>query len=228
MFSAKDKRKLRALQQDGYLSSDNPLSKGVLRAVHAADSDPRPEWLDAFLTMDTDGDGTESERLHHIIPEEDTTTMPLYEMLGRKDPERREATKRILACWLRRGLGARVKDIAAEVDADTSAVSRVRTNWEWELRALLQDALCLNISGEDLYMAVTTPHYEPTRLLQRLAELRAARTNNDAPGPLASQYEQELREAWFDYKIKEGLKGRSPDSYAVNPPRWFVSALTEV
>jgi len=224
MFSAKDKRKLRALQQDGYLSSDNPLSKGVLRAVHAADSDPRPEWLDAFLTMDTTGDGTESERLHTYTIEEDMVTIPLYVMLGRNDPERSDTTQRALSCWIRRGLGARVKDVALEIDVDPSTVGKIRLQWEWEIRALLQDAKCLGLTGEDIYLAVTTPHYEPTRLMERILELRIARSAAEAPGPLPGQYEQELREAWFDYRTKQGLKGRSPDM-PVYPPRWFVNQL---
>jgi hypothetical protein len=196
MFDPKDRRKLRALREDGYLKRDNPLAPNVLATLLTA-SVTRPQWYEAFLDMDASGDGTKSEILNNYVPEEDMTTTPLFQMLGRSDPQATDATKRILACWLRHGLGARVKDIAAEMDVDSSAASRVRTKWEWEIRALLQDARCLGLTGEDLYYAVSTPHYEPTRLLQRLGELRAARSDVGAPGLLAAQYEQELRDAWF-------------------------------
>jgi transposase-like protein len=224
-LSPQDKRRLRALKQEGYLSDDNPLSKGVMRAVRAAAAEvPPPEWLNAFLTMDASGDGTESERLHTYNSEEDMTTIPLYVMLGRNDPDRTDTKQRVLACWIRRGLGSRVKDVALELDVAQSTVSELRTQWEWEIRALLQDALCLGLTGEDIYLAVTTPHYEPTRLMERILELRIARSAAETPGPLPSQYEQELREAWFDYRAKQGLKGRSPDM-PVHPHRWFINQL---
>lgn len=225
MFEPKDKRKLRALQQDGYLKRDNPLRNEVLATLLIA-SDTRPEWYEAFFTMDADGQGSDLER-HSYTSEGDMqgNTVPLFQMLGRSDDGDGLNNPHILAVIVRRGLGARVKDIAAEVDMDPSTAGKVRVKWEEEIRALLQDARCLNLTGEDLYLAVSTPHYEPTRILQRLKELRAARTNSEAPGPLAAHYEEELRAAWFDYRIKAGLKGHAPDAYGVTPPHWFVNML---
>lgn len=219
-----DRRKLNALRNEGYFDS-TLLSRRVLAVVKkAADQETRPEWLEAFLMLNASGEGTESECLHQYTPDEDTSVVPLFAMLGRKDPEMSDTTKRVLVCWLRRGLGARVKDIAAEIDVDASAASRVRNNWEWEIRGLLQDAKCLGVTGEDLYMAVTTPHYVPTRLLQRLTELRLSRTENEVIGPAASQYETEIKNAWFDYRVEQGLRGKTPDM-PIYPPKWFVKSL---
>jgi hypothetical protein len=223
MFDPKDRRQLRALREDGYLKRDNPLAPNVLATLLTA-SVTRPQWYEAFLDMDASGDGTESEQLHTYTSEEDMTSTPLYVMLGRNDPERSDTKQRVLACWIRRGLGSRVKDVAAEVDVDPSATGKIRTQWEHEIRALLQDAKCLGLTGEDIYLAVTIPHYEPTRLMERILELRIARSATETPGPLLGQYEQELRDAWFDYRTKQGLKGRSPDM-PINPPRWFVNQL---
>jgi hypothetical protein len=224
MLSPKDKRKIRHLQKDGYLSDSNPLTGAVMAAVRGA-TEPRQEWLEAFLTLAHDGDVSVREVIHDEDGVNVTETAPpLFQLLGRFDDGDGCNSPRILACIIRRGLGTRVKDLALELDMDVKRISEVRVKWECEIRALLQDALCLGLTGEDLYHAVTIPDYQPTRLIERITELRKARTDDDVPGVLPGQYEQELRSAWFNYRTRQGLHGRAPDM-PVNPPRWFVNML---
>lgn len=220
----KDRRKLKALKDDGYLKRENPLTPKVLAALHEASAE-RPAWYDAFFEMAVDGKGSNFERQFTHPRREETAVMPLYQLLGRVDNGDGRNNPRVLACLVRRGLGARVKDIAAEVGMSEVYVREIRNTWEHEIRALLQDARCLGLTGADLYHAVSTPGYEPTRLLERIIDLRKARTDNEAPGVLPGQYEEELKAAWFDYRTKQGLKGRAPDM-DVYPPRWFVAQLT--
>jgi len=222
MFSAKDKRKLRALQQDGYLSSDNPLSKGVLRAVHAADSDPRPEWLEAFLTLAVDAsEAVETPATaEEWILDKATDEHAVFALFGRAEIGSRARAPHVLRQWLRQGLSASPASVAAACDVAVSWASEVRSVWEDELRALLQEAACLGLNGEDLYAACNPVLPYPTRLIERLNELREARGAKG--GMLRKEFERWLKSQWDEYKRRNQSKWDTD-----YPPRWFIRQISE-
>jgi len=224
MLSPKDKRKIRQLQKDGYLSDSNPLTGAVMAAVRGA-TEPRQEWLEAFLTLAHDG--AESEDDNPAIAEEwkvDNATDDndaVFKLMGRSDKRQRSLrNSAVIRQWIRNGLNAPTTLIGQLCDVSHQYASSVREEWGDEIRALLQEAACLHLSGEDLYYACDPTLSVPTRLIERLKELREARGTKG--GMLRREFDTWLKNQWFEYRQ------RNPSKWDTDhPPRWFLRQISE-
>lgn len=221
-LSRSDRRKLRVLEEEGYFRCGfrDALMATVIQVARNVEP---PCWLPVFLTES------------NPIPKEEDLMLPtrvealahehvIYEMLGCGDEKARkdgDHNPRVLAAWLKLGLEAPGKTVAAFCDCDPSQSSRVLSKWRHELAMLLGDAAILGITGEDLYFAASIPGFYPARLLTRLQELRLVR-NDNVGAPSIEAVHDACTEAWFDFRVAMGLRGKSPDLFSVYPPRWFV------
>lgn len=224
MLSNEDKNRLRKLRDEGYLSNTNPLTAEVLvTVVYAADETPRPEWLDVFLTMEAgsaEDHETEPLTAEEWLVNAQTDADSVFALMGRSEPEkiRKLRSTAVIRQWIRQGLSASPSAVAKACDVSQPRATQVRNEWGDEIRALLQEAACLGLNGEDLYLACNPALPPPTRLIERLRELREARGSKG--GMLRQEFDTWLRQQWFEYRQ------RNPSKWDTDyPPRWFIEQL---
>jgi hypothetical protein len=218
---------VQALRQAGYLAANNPLAERVLIAVlREIASGVRQSWVPAFLSLPTEGtDGKEEivDEYGENVTQSMSPRTDILEALIRQDKDGLDNPV-VLGNWLRFGLNARVQKIAEMSDCSTSLVSRIKSKWEHELRATLNDLRILGISGEDLYQSAVFA--KSVRVINLLKEIRAAR-NADDTAPCISSVDKAMHQAWFEYRVQASLKGIALDSMSIHPPKWFVREFSE-
>jgi len=227
MFSAKDKRQLNALRQDGYFTADNPLTKKALLELRNA-SESRPQWYEAFMDMPSTGVeempivGTDETEL---IEYAETWTLDraegsVFALFGRDEIVNQVKDPKVIREWIKQGLGVTSEQVARTCDVSPQWARKVRDDWGDEIRALLQEAACLGLSNSDLYTACDPALPVPMRLLQRLRELREARGSKG--GMLRQEFDRWLKSQWLAYKQR--FQNKWDTDY---PPSWFIKMVSE-
>jgi hypothetical protein len=222
MFSPQDKLRLKQLRDDGYLKRDNPLTHEILTTLHAH-SVERPAWYEAFFTLAVDGsEEVETPALAEAWKVEQATAEEhdVFALFGRSEKPRALRATTVIRQWLKQGLNASPSSVAKAADVSQPRASQVREEWGDEIRALLQEAKCLGLSGEDLYNACNPALPVPTRLIERLRELRDARGSKG--GMLRQEFDRWLKAQWDEYKQRNQSKWDTD-----HPPQWFIRQLSE-
>jgi hypothetical protein len=222
VFSRKDNRKLNNLREEGYLSPKNPLTPQVLTALYSA-GEPRPEWVDAFLNDACDASEPEAPEVTYHAEDDmlEDAQFSVFALFGRDIMPRQLAARdtKVIRQWLKLGLDAKTTEVARACDVAHQFASDIRQRWGDEIRALTQEAGCLGVTGEDLFMHSDPTLPPPMRLIERLKELRVARGNKG--GMLRKEFETWLKSQWDAYKR------RYPGKWdQVHPPSWFVQQIT--
>jgi hypothetical protein len=181
----------------------------------------RPQWYEAFFTLAVDGsEEVETPALAEAWKVEQSTAEEhdVFALFGRSEKPRALRATAVIRQWLKQGLNASPSSVARAADVSQPRASQVREEWGDEIRALLQEAKCLGLSGEDLYNACNPTLPVPTRLIERLRELRDARGSQG--GMLRQEFDRWLKAQWDEYKQRNQSKWDTD-----YPPRWFIEQI---